>query len=55
MIEFDVGDRKVRKLSSTVGKWGESSGGVSALFKKPNNLELEKAIGPISYTQKGRS
>tara|TARA_B100000497_G_scaffold13203_1_gene15129 strand:- start:4243 stop:5868 length:1626 start_codon:yes stop_codon:yes gene_type:complete len=55
MVEFDVGDRKgvdAVKYSWEVGERAAEE--CSALFKKPNNLELEKVYWPYFLYSKKR-
>src|SRR6056300_1576747 len=55
MVEFDVGDRKGIEAVEYSWKIGEKAAEeCSALFKKPNNLELEKVYWPYFLYSKKR-
>lgn len=55
MVEFDVGDRKGEEAIAYSWKVGERAAEeCSALFKKPNNLELEKVYWPYFLYSKKR-
>jgi len=55
MIEFDVGDRKGEEAVEYSWEVGERAAEeCSALFKKPNNLELEKVYWPYFLYSKKR-
>ena len=55
MVEFDVGDRKGEDAIAYSWKVGERAAEeCSALFKKPNNLELEKVYWPYFLYSKKR-
>jgi len=55
MVEFDVGDRKGKEAIEYSWKLGERAAvECSALFKKPNNLELEKVYCPYFLYSKKR-
>jgi len=55
MIEFDVGDRKGEEAVKYSWEIGERAAEeCSALFKKPNNLELEKVYWPYFLYSKKR-
>lgn len=55
MVEFDVGDRKGEEAISYSWELGERAAEeCSALFKKPNNLELEKVYWPYFLYSKKR-
>jgi len=55
MVEFDVGDRKGEEAIEYSWKVGERAAAeCSALFKKPNNLELEKVYWPYFLYSKKR-
>ena len=55
MVEFDVGDRKGEEAIEYSWKVGERAAEeCSALFKKPNNLELEKVYWPYFLYSKKR-
>jgi DNA polymerase delta subunit 1 len=52
MVEFDVGDRKGEEAIAYSWEVGERAAEeCSALFKKPNNLELEKVYWPYFLVQ----
>ena len=55
MVEFDVGDRKGKEAIEYSWELGERAAEeCSALFKKPNNLELEKVYWPYFLYSKKR-
>jgi DNA polymerase delta subunit 1 len=55
MVEFDVGDRKGEEAIAYSWEVGERAAEeCSALFKKPNNLELEKVYWPYFLYSKKR-
>jgi DNA polymerase delta subunit 1 len=55
MVEFDVGDRKGEEAVKYSWEIGERAAEeCSALFKKPNNLELEKVYWPYFLYSKKR-
>jgi len=55
MVEFDVGDRKGQEAIEYSWELGEKAAEeCSALFKKPNNLELEKVYCPYFLYSKKR-
>ena len=55
MVEFDVGDRKGEEAIAYSWEVGERAAEeCSALFKKPNNLELEKVYCPYFLYSKKR-
>ena len=55
MVEFDVGDRKGEDAVAYSWEVGERAAEeCSALFKKPNNLELEKVYWPYFLYSKKR-
>jgi len=55
MVEFDVGDRKGEDAIAYSWEVGEKAAEeCSALFKKPNNLELEKVYWPYFLYSKKR-
>lgn len=55
MVEFDVGDRKGQEAIKYSWELGERAAEeCSALFKKPNNLELEKVYWPYFLYSKKR-
>jgi DNA polymerase delta subunit 1 len=55
MVEFDVGDRKGEEAIEYSWKIGEKAAEeCTALFKKPNNLELEKVYWPYFLYSKKR-
>ena len=55
MVEFDVGDRKGEDAIAYSWEVGERAAEeCSALFKKPNNLELEKVYWPYFLYSKKR-
>ena len=55
MVEFDVGDRKGEEAVQYSWEVGERAAEeCSALFKKPNNLELEKVYWPYFLYSKKR-
>jgi DNA polymerase delta subunit 1 len=55
MVEFDVGDRKGKEAIEYSWELGERAADeCSALFKKPNNLELEKVYCPYFLYSKKR-
>lgn len=55
MVEFDVGDRKGEEAIAYSWELGERAAEeCSALFKKPNNLELEKVYWPYFLYSKKR-
>ena len=55
MVEFDVGDRKGQEAIEYSWELGERAAEeCSALFKKPNNLELEKVYWPYFLYSKKR-
>jgi DNA polymerase delta subunit 1 len=55
MVEFDVGDRKGKEAIEYSWELGERAADeCSALFKKPNNLELEKVYWPYFLYSKKR-
>tara|TARA_B100000073_G_scaffold348339_1_gene366515 strand:- start:822 stop:3662 length:2841 start_codon:yes stop_codon:yes gene_type:complete len=55
MVEFDVGDRKGKEAIEYSWELGEKAAEeCSALFKKPNNLELEKVYWPYFLYSKKR-
>jgi DNA polymerase delta subunit 1 len=55
MIEFDVGDRKgVEAIEYSWALGEHAADACSALFKKPNNLELEKVYCPYFLYSKKR-
>ena len=55
MVEFDVGDRKGLEAVEYSWELGERAAEeCSALFKKPNNLELEKVYWPYFLYSKKR-
>jgi DNA polymerase delta subunit 1 len=55
MVEFDVGDRKGEEAIAYSWEVGERAAKeCSALFKKPNNLELEKVYWPYFLYSKKR-
>ena len=55
MVEFDVGDRKGEDAVAYSWEVGERAAReCSALFKKPNNLELEKVYWPYFLYSKKR-
>jgi DNA polymerase delta subunit 1 len=55
MVEFDVGDRKGQEAIEYSWELGERAAEeCSALFKKPNNLELEKVYCPYFLYSKKR-
>lgn len=55
MVEFDVGDRKGIEAVEYSWKIGEQAAEqCTALFKKPNNLELEKVYWPYFLYSKKR-
>jgi DNA polymerase delta subunit 1 len=55
MVEFDVGDRKGGEAIAYSWEVGERAAEeCSALFKKPNNLELEKVYWPYFLYSKKR-
>lgn len=55
MVEFDVGDRKGKEAIEFSWELGEKAAEeCSALFKKPNNLELEKVYCPYFLYSKKR-
>lgn len=55
MVEFDVGDRKGLEAIEYSWELGEKAAEeCSALFKKPNNLELEKVYWPYFLYSKKR-
>ena len=55
MVEFDVGDRKGEEAIEYSWELGERAAEeCSALFKKPNNLELEKVYWPYFLYSKKR-
>jgi DNA polymerase delta subunit 1 len=55
MVEFDVGDRKGEEAIEYSWELGEKAAEeCSALFKKPNNLELEKVYWPYFLYSKKR-
>ena len=55
MVEFDVGDRKGLEAIEYSWELGERAAEeCSALFKKPNNLELEKVYWPYFLYSKKR-
>jgi DNA polymerase delta subunit 1 len=55
MVEFDVGDRKGEDAVAYSWEVGERAAKeCSALFKKPNNLELEKVYWPYFLYSKKR-
>lgn len=55
MVEFDVGERKGEEAIEYSWKLGEQAAKeCSALFKKPNNLELEKVYCPYFLYSKKR-
>ena len=55
MVEFDVGDRKGEDAIAYSWEIGERAAEeCSALFKKPNNLELEKVYWPYFLYSKKR-
>lgn len=55
MVEFDVGDRKGEEAVKYSWEVGERAAEeCSALFKKPNNLELEKVYWPYFLYSKKR-
>lgn len=55
MVEFDVGDRKDEEAVAYSWEVGERAAEeCSALFKKPNNLELEKVYWPYFLYSKKR-
>jgi DNA polymerase delta subunit 1 len=55
MVEFDVGDRKGEDAVASSWEVGERAAEeCSALFKKPNNLELEKVYWPYFLYSKKR-
>ena len=55
MVEFDVGDRKGEEAIKYSWEIGERAAAeCSALFKKPNNLELEKVYWPYFLYSKKR-
>ncbi len=55
MVEFDVGDRKGIEAVEYSWEIGESAAEeCTALFKKPNNLELEKVYWPYFLYSKKR-
>jgi DNA polymerase delta subunit 1 len=55
MVEFDVGDRKGEDAVAYSWEVGEKAAEeCSALFKKPNNLELEKVYWPYFLYSKKR-
>src|SRR5210317_2251228 len=55
MVEFDVGDRKGEEAVEYSWELGEKAAEeCSALFKKPNNLELEKVYWPYFLYSKKR-
>jgi len=55
MVEFDVGDRKGEEAVAYSWEIGERAAEeCSALFKKPNNLELEKVYWPYFLYSKKR-
>ena len=55
MVEFDVGDRKGEEAVRYSWEIGERAAKeCSALFKKPNNLELEKVYWPYFLYSKKR-
>ena len=55
MVEFDVGDRKGVEAIEYSWEIGERAAEeCSALFKKPNNLELEKVYWPYFLYSKKR-
>jgi len=55
MVEFDVGDRKGLEAIEYSWEIGERAAAeCSALFKKPNNLELEKVYWPYFLYSKKR-
>ena len=55
MVEFDVGDRKGKEAIEFSWELGEKAAKeCSALFKKPNNLELEKVYCPYFLYSKKR-
>ncbi len=55
MVEFDVGDRKGEEAIEYSWELGERAADeCSALFKKPNNLELEKVYWPYFLYSKKR-
>ncbi len=55
MVEFDVGDRKGIEAVENSWEIGERAAEeCSALFKKPNNLELEKVYWPYFLYSKKR-
>ena len=55
MVEFDVGERKGKEAIEYSWELGERAAEeCSALFKKPNNLELEKVYWPYFLYSKKR-
>ena len=55
MVEFDVGDRKGEEAIEYSWELGEQAAKeCSSLFKKPNNLELEKVYWPYFLYSKKR-
>lgn len=55
MVEFDVGERKGKEAIEYSWELGERAADeCSALFKKPNNLELEKVYWPYFLYSKKR-
>ena len=55
MVEFDVGDRKGEEAIAYSWEVGERAAeACSALFKRPNNLELEKVYCPYFLYSKKR-
>ena len=55
MVEFDVGDRKGIEAVEYSWEIGERAAEeCTALFKKPNNLELEKVYWPYFLYSKKR-